>query len=206
MGAMTADKKNTWICDAERTVLQSPTMSVVEQQCHSSENGREYTFYLLRSRDWCHVIPVTEDGKVVLVKQYRIGITSHTIEVPGGVIDAKDKDAQSAALREMEEETGYSPLPGAKIQALGWTHPNPAILNNRCHSIIVGPVRRTREQKLDPGEMIEVVEIPISELPGRILKGEFTHALMLNAFLFLMLRNASGPDFLASQLEAFGRA
>ena len=205
MAPMGTDKKNTWICDAEQTLLASPVMSVVEQLCHSSEDGRQFKFYLLRSRDWCNIIPITEDGKIVLVKQWRIGIAAHTLEMPGGVSDPEDPDFQASALREMEEETGYVALPGAQVRSLGWTHPNPAILNNRCHSFIVGPVRRTNQQRLDPGEMIEVIEVPIRELPERILDGEFTHALMLNAFLFLMLQDPSGSGFLASHLEAFRR-
>src|SRR5206468_3210736 len=146
--------------------------SVVERRCHSSEDQRPFTFYVLKSRDWCNIIPVTEDGKVVFVKQYRIGASVHTTEIPGGVADPEDSDLQAAALREMEEETGYVALPGARCEALGSTLPNPAILDNHCHSFVVGPVRRSNEQRLDAGEMIEVVEIPLQEIPARIRSGE----------------------------------
>jgi 8-oxo-dGTP pyrophosphatase MutT (NUDIX family) len=201
--------KNAWLCESEKNLLESPVMSIVEQRCKSSEDGRPYTFYLLRSRDWCNIIPVTEDGKIVMVRQHRIGVGHQTLEVPGGVCDATDADFEAAALRELEEETGYVALPGARVENLGWSHPNPAILNNRCHSFIVGPVRKRGAQNLDPGEMIEATEIPISELPQRLLDRDgqepFTHALMLNAFLFLMLRDPAGSALLSHQLEAFAR-
>lgn len=197
-------KANTWILDNEKTLVNSPAITVIEQIRRSSEDGRTHKFYLLRSRDWCNVIPVTEDGKVVFVKQYRIGISDHTLEVPGGVADPEDKDLASAALREMEEETGYSPLPGARCISLGSSHPNPAILDNRVHGFVVGPVRKTHAQKLDEGEMIETVEIPIDEIPERILNGEISHSLMLNTFFFLALRNPEVSNRLRGELQAFG--
>lgn len=203
MGGMS--KRNAWICETEKNLLTSPIMSIVQQQCRSSEDGRLHTFYLFRSRDWCHIIPITEDGKIVMVKQHRIGIAQQTLEIPGGVTDPSDVDTQAAAIREMEEETGYAPLPGARVLPLGWAFPNPAIQDNRCHSFVVGPVRRKGPQRLDPAEMIEVVEVPIAELPARILGGEFTHALMLNAFLFLLLKNPEGSALLAQELQAFVR-
>ena len=195
--------KNSWISDSERTLLASPVMTLVERKAHSSEDGRPFTFYVLRSRDWCNIIPVTADGKVVLVRQHRAGINAHTVEIPGGVADATDPDPAAAAVRELAEETGYVPLPQARVETLGWTHPNPAILDNRCHSFIVGPVQRTQEPQLDAGEMIETLEVPIAELPAWIRDGKVTHALMLNAFLFLLLRDRGTAGALAHQLEAF---
>jgi 8-oxo-dGTP pyrophosphatase MutT (NUDIX family) len=198
--------KNEWICEKERVVITSPVIEVVERDCRSSEDSRPHKFYILRSRDWCNIIPVTEDGKVVLVKQYRVGVSDHTLEVPGGVTDPGDKDLAATAIREMTEETGYVPLPGARCVPLGWSYPNPAMLDNRVHGFIVGPVRREREQKLDLGEMIEVVELPIEELVARVAAGEISHALMLNTFFFLALRSAAGSGALTEGLRGFTRA
>jgi 8-oxo-dGTP pyrophosphatase MutT (NUDIX family) len=178
-------------------------MSIVERQCRSSEDDRRHRFYLFKSQDWCNIIPVTEDGKVVFVRQFRIGINAHTLEVPGGVMDPTDQDPQAAAIREMIEETGYEPIENFRCMDLGWTFPNPAIQDNRCHSFIVGPVRKTRAQNLDAGEMIEIVEIPIDEIPDRILNGEITHALMLNTFFFAALKSQNANRVLTDQLKIF---
>jgi len=197
--------KNTWICEEEKTLISSPVIEIIQRNCRSSEDERKYVFYLMRSRDWCNIIPITEDGKVVMVKQYRIGISDHTLEVPGGVSDPGDQDCEAAAIREMKEETGYTPLPGAQCLKLGWTFPNPAILDNRCYSYVIGPVRKATDQKLDHGEMIEVVEIPISEIPDRILKGEISHALMLNTFFLLALKSEEASKALLGELTRFTR-
>jgi 8-oxo-dGTP pyrophosphatase MutT (NUDIX family) len=197
--------KNTWICENEKILISSPVLNIVERNCRSSEDQRQFKFFLMKSRDWCNIIPVTEDGKIVMVKQYRIGVSEHTVEVPGGVVDPEDSDIKAAAIREMEEETGYTPLPHAQCTALGWTFPNPAIMDNRCHSYVIGPVRKTTHQKLDPGEMIEIVEVPISEIPERIARGEISHALMLNTFFFLTLTHPEASKILLNQLNRFSR-
>jgi ADP-ribose pyrophosphatase len=118
-----------------------------------------------------------------------MGIDDFTLELPGGVVDSSDQDFEGAALRELKEETGYAPAAHAKCVKLGWSFPNPAIMNNRCHYMVVGPVEKKSQQNLDPGEIIEVLEIPIEEIPERILDGQISHALMLNNFFLLALRS-----------------
>ncbi|MCM2324670.1 MAG: NUDIX hydrolase [Oligoflexia bacterium] len=196
-------RKNSWICEKEEVLHESTILQIVRRECRSSEDDRPHPFYLLRSRDWCNIIPVTEDGKIVMVRQFRIGIDSHTLEVPGGVVDPEDQDIQAAALRELREETGYVPLPGARCVPICSPHSNPAILNNRAHSFIVGPVRKDRSQALDSGEMIDVEEVPIAELPARIARGEITHVIMLNAFLSLAFQTEEGKAALTRRLDDF---
>ena len=203
---MSESDRNRWITEKETVIIDSPFMRFFSRDCKSSEDGVKHRFYLFHSRDWCNVIPITEEGNVVLVRQFRIGIDDHALEIPGGVVDTTDGKLADAAIRELAEETGYEPLPGALTRGLGWTFPNPAIQNNRCHSFIVGPVRKVRDQQLDHGELMDVVEVPIAELPERIRNGEIRHALILNAFLFLMLESDRCLEFLADGLTSFRKA
>ena len=78
--------------------------------------------------DWINVIPLTDDGQVVMVRQYRFGIEGFTLEIPGGMCDPGEPPLE-AARREMREETGYAP---SEMIELGWVHPNPPLQNNRC--------------------------------------------------------------------------
>jgi 8-oxo-dGTP pyrophosphatase MutT (NUDIX family) len=196
-----------WIPESEETVVQTPIMNLVRRRCRSSESEARHDFYILKSRDWCNVIPVTEDGKIVMVRQFRVGNEVHTLELPGGVCDASDADPGGTALRELREETGYELAPGARCVSLGHCLPNPAIQDNRTHSFLAGPVRRTADQHLDPAEMIEIVEVPIAELPARIASGEIGHALMLVTLLLAALQDPSGSfgQSLTKQLLPFGR-
>ncbi|HLE01745.1 MAG TPA: NUDIX hydrolase [Bdellovibrionota bacterium] len=195
--------KENWVCEHDQTLLKVPILEFVKRVFRDRRDNTRHDFYLLRSRDWVNIIPVTKHGTVVMVRQFRVGIDDVTLEFPGGVADSGDKDLCAAATRELSEETGYVPMPGATCIPLGWSHPNPAIMNNRVFSFLVGPVRKDRNQELDPTEQIDIVEIPIPELPERIRRGEITHALMLDALLSLALRSSAASAGLISELQAF---
>ncbi|OFZ80713.1 MAG: hypothetical protein A2583_06870 [Bdellovibrionales bacterium RIFOXYD1_FULL_53_11] len=197
--------KNTWIKVRDRRLVRSPVMEIVERVSRSSEDGRRHRFYFFKSSDWCNIIPVTADGKVILVRQHRAGISRHTTEIPGGVSDPGDKNMMRTALRELAEETGYVPVSGAKCRSLGWTHPNPAIQDNKCHSFAVGPVAKKKALSLDDGEMIETIEVPVEKIPALIGGKQMTHALMLNTFFFLMLKSPGGRSELVRALKKLMR-
>src|SRR5262249_3065264 len=107
--------------------------SVRRDHSRSLQSGQTHEFHVLETGDWVTVVPITADREVVMVRQFRHGIREVTLEVPAGMIDATDASAAAAAQRELREETGYA---GGRLAPLGIVHPNPAILNNRCHMFV----------------------------------------------------------------------
>jgi 8-oxo-dGTP pyrophosphatase MutT (NUDIX family) len=150
----------------------------------SPRTGDEYSFFVLESPDWINVIPLTPEGKVVMIYQYRHGTEEVTLEVPGGMVDAADGDPAISAARELSEETGYV---AEEIIHLGSVAPNPAFLNNRCHSYLARAARRVADVQLDGAEDIAVVEIPLDDIPNLIRTGAITHSLTIAAFHYLSL-------------------
>lgn len=148
----------------------------------SPRTGNVHRFFVLESPDWVNVIPLTAEGNVVMIRQYRHGTEEITLEVPGGMVDEADRDPSEAAARELREETGYEADP---ILHLGSVAPNPAFLNNRCHSFLARNARRVTTAQLDGAEDIEFVEIPLVEIPALIGDGTITHSLTITAFYFL---------------------
>lgn len=155
-----------------------------------SPNGSyEDDFYSLETYDWINVIPITDDGDVVLVRQFRHGTREALLEVPGGIIDEKHENSPEAAAKmELREETGRT---AENFIALGWNHPNPAIQSNRCHFYLATNATIAGEQDLDPAEDISVEVVPLSDIPNLILSGQITHALTISAFFFLSLSGHS---------------
>lgn len=138
----------------------------------------------MEADDWVNVIAVTADDQVVLIEQYRHGISAVTLEIPGGIID-KGEGPIAAGLRELREESGFA---GDDVTLLGQAHPNPAYQSNVVYSVLVRDARRVGDLEQDSGEDIAVRLVPMGEIPRLIREGQITHALVIVAFHLMGLR------------------
>ena len=91
------------------------------------------SYYRMEGRDICNVVAITPEHNIVLVRQYRHGLGEITLEVPGGIADRKE-DIKLAAIRELEEETGYS---GDQIHLIGNYQINPGLLDSYICSYLL---------------------------------------------------------------------
>jgi 8-oxo-dGTP pyrophosphatase MutT (NUDIX family) len=145
--------------------------------------GKEWSRVTLDCPDWVNVIAVTTDDQVVLIRQFRFGTWSDTLEIPGGRVDHQ-ADPRIAAARELEEETGYRP---AGIVRLGVTEPNPAIQTNRLHHYLATGCTRVNGGRPDESEDIEVELVSRSRVDELVRNGEITHALVITALYYWQL-------------------
>lgn len=150
----------------------------------SPRTGQLHRFFVLESPDWVNVIPLTPEGNVIMIRQYRHGTEDVTLEVPGGMVDDTDGDPSVSALRELREETGYA---AERIVHLGTVAPNPAFLNNRCHSYLALNAQLVGEVAFDGAEDIAFEAIPLADIPDLIRTGAITHSLTITAFYYLSL-------------------
>ncbi len=149
----------------------------------SPRNGRVYPFQVLESPDWVNIVALTPDEEIVLIRQYRFGSGEVTLEVPGGLIDPGDTP-ESAALRELKEETGY--IPGTRngrplIRRIGRMRPNPAFMTNTCYTYLVEEAVFSGSRNQDPAEDIVVELHKVGEIPELIESGRIDHGIVLNA-------------------------
>jgi 8-oxo-dGTP pyrophosphatase MutT (NUDIX family) len=145
--------------------------------------GGEHNFYCIEAVDWINIIPLTAQGEVVMIEQYRHGADEVTLEIPGGMVDEGER-AEVAATRELLEETGYR---AREVRLLGRTRPNPAIQNNWLYSFLAHDCRFEQEPVFDSSEWTVVRLIPLADIPALIAEGAITHALVIAAFHWLSL-------------------
>ena len=131
-----------------------------------SESIREY----IKHVGAVCVVPVTEVGEVVCVRQYRYSISQVLLEIPAGKLDSKDEDPVEATLRELREETGAS---CRELISLGEYYGSPAIMGERIFMYLATGLE-FGDMDLDDDEFLEVVKIPAKELEEMIYKGEVT--------------------------------
>jgi ADP-ribose pyrophosphatase len=158
--------------DKDYTIFRIKTEQVL-----SPRTNKEGRFYVIDTNDWVNVIPVTEKGEIVMIRQWRHGSKEITLEIPGGLVD--ETDPREAAERELLEETGYR---GDRVTFLGSTNPNPAIFNNLCHTYLIEGAKKVSDLDLDADEDIEVELLPLAEVSSLIEKGAISHALVIVAF------------------------
>jgi 8-oxo-dGTP pyrophosphatase MutT (NUDIX family) len=164
-----------------------PIFSFFKSRRVNPRTGKPHDFVRIEGLDWANVIPVTPDNQVVLIRQYRHGSESFTIEIPGGCVE-KGENPAAAVIRELREETGYTANPP---EFLGTIHPNPALQSNLCHLFIARNATLVQQQALDAGEDITVFLRPFEEVIEMIKRGEISHAMVIAAFGMLALNRMS---------------
>lgn len=181
-----SDENLKWTTLSVKELLKTFIYTVTEKT-QQAFNGQTGKFYVINSNDWVIVIP-RQNGKLLMVKQWRHGENSLSIEFPGGVID-KGETPEQAAARELLEETGCKAL---KFTKLGFCNPNPALFSNHIHVFLAEQLIQTGEQHLDHDEFINLLELPEEQLLECIHRPEFSHALMGTAVAFYLSHKKGG--------------
>jgi 8-oxo-dGTP pyrophosphatase MutT (NUDIX family) len=180
-----------WPVRSERETLATRIFRITSRDTVSPRTGEPHEFVVLEAPDWVNVIPLTAGGEVVLVQQYRHGRGETTLEIPGGMVDPGDPSPMEAARRELLEETG---IHAGRIEAIGSISPNPAIQTNLCWSYLAQDLEDRGPPRLDGTEDIEVVRVPLREIPTLIREGRINHALVVVAFWhYFASRDHPGP-------------
>ncbi len=174
-----------WNIRDRRCVHKFYSGEVWEHNALNPRNGEDHVYTVFRYRPWVCIVAITENDELILVKQFRHGVEGITTEIPAGNMDEGESDPRGVAIRELREETGYV---GKKVTSLGWIHPNPACQGNQCHLFLITGCQKSEDQDLDPGEDIEVVLKPLSQVKDLLLSHELSHSMHVAAvckYLFM---------------------
>lgn len=167
-----------WPLIATRDIGSYRVFRLRSNQSQDPRSGKVHEFYAIDSVDWVHVLPVTDAGKVVMIRQFRHGIQDVTLEIPGGLVDPGLKP-EEAARKELVEETGYR---AEELIPLGWVHPQPAVFTNRCFAYLAPRVQPGGKPEMEETEDIEISLIHLDFLSKMVREGRITNAMVLTTF------------------------
>lgn len=144
-------------------------------------NGKESVREYIRHVGAVCILPLTDEGEVLLERQYRYAVGEVLTEIPAGKLDAPDEDPLSAAIRELREETGTT---AREMIPLGDYYGSPAILGERIRMYLAKGLC-FGETEFDDDEFLEVFRLPLEEAEAAVLRGEIpdgkTQAAILRA-------------------------
>ena len=152
---------------ASKSVFEGKILHVFVDDIHLPNGGKGFREYI-KHIGAVAVLPLTDDGRVICVRQYRYPFASELIEIPAGKLDAPDEDHREAALRELGEETGAH---CKSLTYLGKYYSSPAILDE-CIDMFLAEDLTMGELDLDDDEFLDLVKIPLPTLVEMVLAGE----------------------------------
>ena len=118
------------------------------------------------------VIPVTDDGRVVMERQYRYPVDEIMLEIPAGKLDSKQEDHEQAARRELEEETGYL---ADEMTMIGKFYPACAYSDETIWMYLAKGLHKGHIHR-DEDEFLDVQLIPLADLVKEVLAGKVPDA------------------------------
>ncbi len=167
----------SWKTLASEYVYNDRWFIARKDKCQMPDGKIVEPYYVMEFPNWCNVVVLTEDEKIVLVRQYRHAINLTTLELPGGVID-KGETPEQAALREIQEETGYQVN---ELELLYTTSPNPATNNNTAYLYLAKNAKPILSQNFDYFEDMDVLLFSKGEIRQMLVENKFMHGVQIGA-------------------------
>lgn len=131
-------------------------------------NGKPAGREVIRHVGAVGIVPITEDGKVIVERQYRYPIDMVITEIPAGKLDSREEDRLLAAKRELQEETGIT----ADVWSeLGIYYPAAAYTDEKI-TLYLAKGLHYGERNLDEDEFINIEAVPLAELVDEIMEGK----------------------------------
>jgi 8-oxo-dGTP pyrophosphatase MutT (NUDIX family) len=168
------DDPKPWQLLSSRYLHREPWLTVRQDHVRLPNGAQIDNYYVLEYSDWVHVIALTPDKKLVMIRQYRHAIGKTYWELPAGVAEGKDGDLMAAAQRELLEETGYG---GGQWDHWMTLSANCSTHSNRSHTFLARNVTCLAPASLESTEEVTTHLLPIPEARKIVLEGGVMQAL-----------------------------
>ncbi len=174
-------KDLSWKKISSEYLLQDTWATVRKDVCETNEGKIINPFYVYEFPNWVTAVAITEEGKIIMERQYRHALDLTCYEIPGGCVDDTDPSLEEAIARELLEETGYR---FAKYEYLGKTSSNPSTNSNWMHMYLATGGQYESEQQLDHNEEIEVYLFSVDEVKKLLAENQIIQSMHVTALFY----------------------
>ena len=171
------------LCSSEY-IHKGPWATLRVDKCQMPDGRLVDEYYVLEYPNWVNAVAVTEEGKLLIVKQYRHAAGIVSLEIPGGVIDGNETP-EAAIRRELLEETGYQ---FDDIDLLCTVYANPSTANNHTYCYLARGGKKVQEQSLDEHEEIAVEQHSIHEVRQLLADNKIPQALHCTTLFYALCK------------------
>jgi ADP-ribose pyrophosphatase len=173
-----------WERLSSERLIETPYFALRSDRLRLPDGAVKDPYYVIERPDAAIVFPLTEEGDVVLVRQYRPAIEKIELGLPAGLVE-EGEEPEKAARRELAEETGYA---GGEWEFLGALASSPSLKDNWAYLYLARGVARVEPPQPDEHERVEVVLLPVGELLSEIAAGEIVSSSGVAAILLALNR------------------
>ena len=167
-----------------KTVYENRWLRVTARTVDTPGLSSDEPYYALEQHDYVHVLALTDEDDVLLVRQYRPAVEAMTTEMPSGHIEAGETPAE-CARRELAEETGYTT---PSVELLSRIRPDTGRLSNSMWCFLARGARPLHGSNWVPETGLEVVRLPLNEYLAQIEDGASLNCMDLATLMIALGR------------------
>jgi ADP-ribose pyrophosphatase len=165
-----------WKKISSEVKFKNPWWTYMYDKC-KLHNGKDYEYHYVHTAGSSFIIPIKDNGKIILVNQYRYLNDRFSIEFPGGGI----KDGQTpeqVARKELIEETGFD----GDFEKVGFFNPYNGVADEICYVFIARNLRLSNQEIKDDSEEFEMLELSPEEIDEKIRTNEIYDGMTMAAW------------------------
>ena len=176
-----------WEKIESKELFTSKRLTVRQDTCRLPSKRIIDDYLVVEVPDGAAIVAITEEKEIVLVRQYKHGLGQIVLELPAGNVE-ENEDPAHTIKRELLEETGYV---ADNVEFISILATKPARMFAKTHVYFASNVRHSGKQMESDTEVIEIVLVPVNELPALIQKGDIITETSLAALMMVWKRTVT---------------
>ena len=173
-----------WKTLSSTYIRKGPWATLRADKCEMPDGTIVDEYFVLEYPNWANAVALTEDNKIIMIRQYRHAAGIISLEIPGGVIE-DDENPEEGMRRELLEETGYQ---FDEVELISTIYANPSTAGNKTFCYLARGGKKVQKQQLDAHEQITVHEYTIEEVKQFLAENKIAQSLHCTGLFYALMK------------------